>query len=187
MSEEETPPHAWGRLAVAVGLVMLVGNTPTCVGKTRRTARGSAIRKKHPHMRGEDDSCGESPLVSPETPPHAWGRPPHGKGRGQNGGNTPTCVGKTERAPAQPRRSEKHPHMRGEDLCDLTIHGETIETPPHAWGRRERLLPTQLGYRNTPTCVGKTFALHDDTDLPKETPPHAWGRRYSPPITPSAW
>ena len=70
--------------------------------------------------------------------------------------NTPTCVGKTRRRAEQAHRVWKHPHMRGEDLCYLTIHRETIETPPHAWGRLDSGIDELGNRRNTPTCVGKT-------------------------------
>ena len=32
--DAETPPHAWGRLALASKEQLNAGNTPTCVGKT---------------------------------------------------------------------------------------------------------------------------------------------------------
>ncbi len=31
---EETPPRVWGRLTSAASKTNMVGNTPTCVGKT---------------------------------------------------------------------------------------------------------------------------------------------------------
>ncbi len=51
----ETPPRAWGRLAVALGDIRTARNTPTGVGKT---ARHSTLVE-----------------LPAETPPRAWGRP----------------------------------------------------------------------------------------------------------------
>ena len=51
--------------------------------------------------------------------------------------NTPTCVGKTERVNLAALAKEKHPHMRGEDVSTLFKAFEILETPPHAWGRRD--------------------------------------------------
>ena len=75
-------------------------------------------------------------------------------------GNTPTCVGKTRPAFVVTVRNWKHPHMRGEDVLRLPVKAIIIETPPHAWGRRERELPCGVGDGNTPTCVGKTLNDH---------------------------
>ena len=91
----ETPPHAWGRPAVAHPEFTPTGNTPTCVGKTVTSLRVRFGFRKHPHMRGEDESYALADIIERETPPHAWGRPVF-RCRLQSGqGNTPTCVGKT--------------------------------------------------------------------------------------------
>ncbi len=110
--------------------------------------------------------------------------------------NTPTCVGKT--FDTNPNRSglEKHPHVRGEDVMELTKDRNGVETPPRAWGRLEWFVSNTVHKRNTPTCVGKTKRVFYTT-LPHqkhphvrgedglsyrnrlieaETPPRAWGR-----------
>ena len=72
----ETPPRAWGRRVRALQPRSLIGNTPTCVGKTGLGGSKALGQRKHPHVRGEDSArpCGRASL--PETPPRAWGRPP---------------------------------------------------------------------------------------------------------------
>ena len=92
---------------------------------------------------------------------------------------------------------KKHPHMRGEDEKSVCLLNRSLETPPHAWGRRLPIHARGAEARNTPTCVGKTWVVvgsslkekkhphmrGEDRNaalLPptaKETPPHAWGRR----------
>ena len=74
-----------------------------------------------------------------------------GKGR-----NTPTCVGKTRRAVASLPCIQKHPHVRGEDLCHCPVKASGVETPPRAWGRRSISINGTTYIGNTPTCVGKT-------------------------------
>ncbi len=137
-------------------------------------------------------------LVDPsqETPPRAWGRPTWHQGAAGGTGNTPTCVGKTC-GPAYCRNSRrKHPHVRGEDVMELTKDRNGVETPPRAWGRLEWFVSNTVHKRNTPTCVGKTKRVFYTT-LPHqkhphvrgedglsyrnrlieaETPPRAWGR-----------
>ena len=92
-----------------------MGNTPTCVGKTRLCIMLNAVVWKHPHVRGEDLlGLGLFGYLD-ETPPRAWGRPfstcrPSAAMR-----NTPTCVGKTPAGATAEDFEEKHPHVRGED------------------------------------------------------------------------
>ena len=112
----ETPPHAWGRHRAAEGAGVVLGNTPTCVGKTTAQRR--------------------VPGLYWETPPHAWGRLKTFRDDELFPRNTPTCVGKTREREGVPRRREKHPHMRGEDTKTQYRNYETTETPPHAWGRQ---------------------------------------------------
>ena len=199
LPEAETPPHAWGRHRDLERIFEVSGNTPTCVGKTflprqRRIRRRNTptcvgktqfrlafppLRRKHPHMRGEDFMQRNKRIRHSETPPHAWGRPGHAVPGLRRVRNTPTCVGKTHVVICPSFSLWKHPHMRGEDQQQGQSH--------------------PLSYRNTPTCVGKTsrnlvmllatqkhphMRGEDSADalgnvLEQETPPHAWGRRPS--------
>ncbi len=91
----ETPPRAWGRLLMPVWRVCLRGNTPTCVGKTRKKTLSRSPMWKHPHVRGEDRTTLVSVPAYIETPPRAWGRRISAAIAVAARGNTPTCVGKT--------------------------------------------------------------------------------------------
>ncbi len=131
-------------------------NTPTCVGKTRGHHCRHAIKRKHPHVRGEDPAGGLYRLRHLETPPRAWGRlrpkpPPLNLI-----GNTPTCVGKTFAQYVSDFVHRKHPHVRGEDQLIKAGTFNPEETPPRAWGRLWKLLCPAWTDGNTPTCVGKT-------------------------------
>ena len=74
-AQAETPPRAWGRLFSVRVWRVLVGNTPTSVGKT----------DYHSDHRGQQD----------ETPPRAWGRRKYPLISNRIQRNTPTSVGKT--------------------------------------------------------------------------------------------
>ena len=176
------------------------GNTPTCVGKTEENVHDAVHRKKHPHMRGEDDLSTQNVGDWGETPPHAWGRPMTAPRSLQGSGNTPTCVGKTNTFWQVWNAERKHPHMRGEDNIAMSFVLPQIETPPHAWGRHAKVSLERPKKGNTPTCVGKTevsactkaswwkhpHMRGEDRNAPQkvraklETPPHAWGRPTRP-------
>ena len=61
--------------------------------------------------------------------------------------------------PDKPAPSVKHPHVRGEDPLLGRGNDAPEETPPRAWGRHKRRDREFEAYRNTPTCVGKTFPV----------------------------
>ncbi len=172
------------------------GNTPTCVGKTHSSRALRRSKRKHPHVRGEDQASVAEAFAAEETPPRAWGRPRGVSCGPPRGGNTPTCVGKTGSSPALGSPWWKHPHVRGEDQRMLDQAHADQETPPRAWGRP---FPGESKARqggNTPTCVGKTsrtiarrmsagkhpHVRGEDSHTPslstigRETPPRAWGR-----------
>ena len=152
----ETPPQAWGRLALFRIEIFVIGNTPTGVGKTHRPWPWSRCRQKHPHRRGEDSVAVMRSHTPVETPPQAWGRHFFFLAVFNYDGNTPTGVGKTILGRSAVYSTRKHPHRRGEDTAHFVKERLIAETPPQAWGRpRSRLLLLPMP-RNTPTGVGKT-------------------------------
>ena len=127
-------------------------------------------------MRGEDAGTARAFTEELETPPHAWGRRVVFARLIFTLGNTPTCVGKTAMEEMNRLAIRKHPHMRGEDTPCTSSGALVLETPPHAWGRRDPLCVGVPKIRNTPTCVGKTEGFILNKGFGPETPPHAWGR-----------
>ena len=111
----ETPPRAWGRLAIHRSRKDSVRNTPTGVGKTPMNVSIMFWFLKHPHGRGEDHPCRLNDCRSEETPPRAWGRLGISPTAMNFGRNTPTGVGKTDVLSANGMMGKKHPHGRGED------------------------------------------------------------------------
>ena len=198
-ARRETPPRAWGRLSDFQRAGQAARNTPTGVGKTHLVARSVRCTRKHPHGRGEDLPHLAERWRWLETPPRAWGRRSGSGDDDLSGGNTPTGVGKTGFRAHSGYLCEKHPHGRGEDRPSNDACQWCRETPPRAWGR---LTANQVSVPiggNTPTGVGKTFAVAgvpaprrkhphgrgEDCRLRAyrcpllETPPRAWGRRPS--------
>ena len=134
----------------------MVGNTPTCVGKTSCALPFSGRAWKHPHVRGEDVLASTLNRAIPETPPRAWGRPFVAHAIPTKDGNTPTCVGKTLTYGSMEHLQQKHPHVRGEDNQPSYFVRQPKETPPRAWGRLGGWTMHVARIGNTPTCVGKT-------------------------------
>ena len=152
----ETPPRAWGRRLRRIRHRHVNRNTPTCVGKTGKLTPGFGLSRKHPHVRGEDDFFAAGSCKSQETPPRAWGRQLAAQSDRRVNGNTPTCVGKTQRNVYRTGGKRKHPHVRGEDPPWTAPGYQPAETPPRAWGRHSGYVMAWVDPGNTPTCVGKT-------------------------------
>ena len=123
-----------------------------------------------PHVRGEDELVSPSTTLMGETPPRAWGRHSGHSFRHAGRRNTPTCVGKTHHARRHAYVRWKHPHVRGEDPCEIIENLSGRETPPRAWGRPV-MVPQEIeAVGNTPTCVGKTFLAVRQTLAQGNTP-----------------
>ena len=199
IADWETPPRTWGRPVPGGAETLPVGNTPTHVGKTKKSPGFFRGPRKHPHARGEDRGRSNPALLLPETPPRTWGRRELAPSPVACLGNTPTHVGKTSVRELAGLIFRKHPHARGEDHDPQRHVLFQIETPPRTWGRRFCPLPCPPRSRNTPTHVGKTpegedkigiawkhpHARGEDKPnrplpaLQRETPPRTWGRPAS--------
>src|SRR5690606_6618750 len=120
--------------------------------------------------------------------------------REKKGGSrlTPTCVGTPPRLGQRRRRSEAHPHVRGDAryLGAVAVDGvgltpTCVGTPfcrsawsastrahPHVRGDAGAVeLPRGLDGRLTPTCVGTPATGYTARLSPLGSPPRAWGRR----------
>ena len=154
--KKETPPLAWGRLALTRKITDVDGNTPTRVGKTETPRLAEVFSQKHPHSRGEDSAFPYRLLFRWETPPLAWGRPFARSDLVCHLRNTPTRVGKTLERRRYTNSTQKHPHSRGEDTSFRDRGESGPETPPLAWGRPLWSKTNLDTSGNTPTRVGKT-------------------------------
>ncbi len=130
------------------------------------------------------------------TPPRVWGQRRSRPGKRGGGRNTPTCVGTTAYRSLALCVGEEHPHVCGDNdqpgLNCLNDHG----TPPRVWGQPNAVSVRMQAIRNTPTCVGTTFAsppaatgdwehphvcgdnirFFHPTTTPRGTPPRVWGQ-----------
>ena len=173
----ETSPPTWGKPSVNVEQVLIGGNIPTYVGKTRFTNFES--------------------VIAMETSPPTWGKPRRRDRERPRPGNIPTYVGKTERTNKAVRTRRKHPHLRGENRRARRASARASETSPPTWGKRKNCRRSHEVHGNIPTYVGKTGGgivrspsrwkhphlrgenqaqTYDDGEVPETSPP-TWGKR----------
>jgi len=150
-----SPPRAWGRLNSCLFHSAIGRFTPTCVGKIKKSVLMFVVPSVHPHVRGEDDMAKHEINGIHGSPPRAWGRLNVAFIVFLLFRFTPTCVGKISRGFISHDLWSVHPHVRGEDTVQAAIGGDTIGSPPRAWGRWIALFFIFFLGRFTPTCVGK--------------------------------
>ena len=174
--EGETPPLTRGRLGAAKTRETRSRNTPAYAGKTPSRKTFADASRKHPRLRGEDESIRFSSRNHSETPPLTRGRrraSPVGRARSRN---TPAYAGKT----TDPRRSawrcRKHPRLRGEDPPKSKPTRSRWETPPLTRGRPSGFNAIGRGFGNTPAYAGKTLPPVAASLSSMETPPLTRGR-----------
>ena len=90
-----SPPRAWGQRS-SLGLrPCRTRFTPTCVGTTSGGDKKERADTVHPHVRGDNLSCGKTTVKRHGSPPRAWGQPVLDLDAFIPNRFTPTCVGTT--------------------------------------------------------------------------------------------
>ena len=151
-----SPPRAWGGHHVIADHHHRVRLTPTCVGRTSRTAVSVSGVAAHPHVRGEDPACSAVYRADTGSPPRAWGGPSRIQEAFVKARLTPTCVGRTQSKAPGWRPGAAHPHVRGEDRYCSPGPSALYGSPPRAWGGLDAVVADDQVDRLTPTCVGRT-------------------------------
>ncbi len=156
MSNDGSPPPAWGIRADPAVRPAIPRFTPTCVGNTGGCCRDRRRCTVHPHLRGEYAQGERRQGQATGSPPPAWGILDvvglgHAPAR-----FTPTCVGNTLVCRSQSGGRTVHPHLRGEYGLRQSRPRTPIGSPPPAWGIPAVEAEDRLALRFTPTCVGNT-------------------------------
>ncbi len=149
-------------------------------------------------MCGEERKTNATTKRGKGTPPRVWGRVPEPKIPDTKDRDTPTCVGKSSCISTPILRLEGHPHVCGEERIEGEFACLERGTPPRVWGRVSFWPFLCPGFRDTPTCVGKSNAFHLSLqfyeghphvcgeEIPIQptltqalgTPPRVWGRGF---------
>ncbi len=145
----------WGRWLRLWELAILIGDTPTCVGKILTQLDSEAKPYRHPHVCGEDSDDPKECKTCEGTPPRVWGRFIFIKLVAVFARDTPTCVGKIISDVLKNHHTGGHPHVCGEDPIHDAVTGNDVGTPPRVWGRFNDSFVKHTFEGDTPTCVGK--------------------------------
>ena len=111
---EETSPHTRGKLRPPVEPLRRSRNIPAYAGKASLRPARRQRSTKHPRIRGESLLLRRWRTVSTETSPHTRGKQRHAPCGCHEERNIPAYAGKAGTRASSPRRSQKHPRIRGE-------------------------------------------------------------------------
>ena len=151
-----SPPRMRGKVVVHGCVVLDVGITPACAGKSLKTVDVYTSVGDHPRV------CGEKPALKFAASP-ALGSPPRVRGKvsligvtDTAPGITPACAGKRRCTAASVVWSWDHPRVCGEKFfVDEVLPGDT-GSPPRVRGKEcgnvEKCVETGI----TPACAGKS-------------------------------
>ena len=154
-----TPPRAWGSANLLPRHHLRRRDTPTCVGISEDTGANPNADSGHPHVRGDQLGVVRIPVFHDGTPPRAWGSAHQPVDPGLVARDTPTCVGIRPDHHVGVHIVGGHPHVRGDQQVPGDRFPLETGTPPRAWGSVDCSSSTRSLRRDTPTCVGISFAV----------------------------
>ena len=154
-----SPPHAWGQLLLPLSR--------------------SGLATVHPHMRGDNFGAINRLFPALGSPPHAWGQSHLDLRLRLARRFTPTCVGTMCGPDRSAWAPAVHPHMRGDNRCEVDARRGNDGSPPHAWGQFSLQSALLLVSRFTPTCVG-TMGGRCGPIVRRPVHPHMRGDNVNP-------
>ena len=148
----------------------------------------------HPHVRGEKRHMVINRTRNLGSSPRAWGKEPCMPCCRFMMRIIPTCVGKSSCVARHVLSRSDHPHVRGEKRSIFFIQTLLFGSSPRAWGKVAFRQQQFASHRIIPTCVGKSFTIHNCCrDFPDH--PHVRGEKnltgspgkYEHGSSPRAW
>ena len=152
-----SPPLAREKLYGTPTFLLLLGITPACAGKTKRTSPQITLSWDHPRLRGKNGSVASDRSEQGGSPPLAREKHCALYRHGARDGITPACAGKTARPCKIEKAGRDHPRLRGKNSHPNLANQNSRGSPPLAREKRKfvQLHSSFLGI--TPACAGKTL------------------------------
>ena len=174
-----SPPRVRGKPADSGSIVVLLGITPACAGKTTSLLCKALITWDHPRVCGENSSSNFLKCFILGSPPRVRGKRLCCSGLSFYLGITPACAGKTYAASSCSLSSRDHPRVCGENALYHAKHLKCAGSPPRVRGKRTRRRSESVISGITPACAGKTL-FRIFVSLPVRDHPRVCGENFSP-------
>ena len=154
-----SPPRVRGKPADSGSIVVLLGITPACAGKTTSLLCKALITWDHPRVCGENSSSNFLKCFILGSPPRVRGKPQKSLPARRSAGITPACAGKTRRLGGRVQGTWDHPRVCGENLLGLLSQDAHPGSPPRVRGKLLVYFWRKKNSGITPACAGKTRGL----------------------------
>ena len=150
-----SPPRMRGKVIGGFGVLVQIGITPACAGKSALCVNGGARSRDHPRMCGEKTAREFITYLIQGSPPRMRGREGQ-PGRVERGtGITPAYAGKSRPAVIIAGHFRDHPRVCGEERKRKKLTGWQRGSPPRMRGRAVRPVKPAKGPGITPAYAGK--------------------------------
>ena len=138
-----------------VKVILVLGITPACAGKSALAGAMQNHFRDHPRMCGEKDITALNANNWQGSPPHVRGKEPHHLINDIGHGITPAYAGKRESRSASGSACRDHPRMCGEKVSSTSPMKCLKGSPPHVRGKVVGGLEPEMPFRITPAYAGK--------------------------------
>ena len=150
-----SPPRMRGKVIGGFGVLVQIGITPACAGKSALCVNGGARSRDHPRMCGEKTAREFITYLIQGSPPRMRGKVIDLCEEKGIDGITPAYAGKRDSLPRDSTPPGDHPRVCGEKKAELTPDELSRGSPPRMRGK-VHVSPGQVGGVGiTPACAGK--------------------------------
>ena len=165
-----SPPRVRGEGCCGRLFLELLGITPACAGRRRRSAGPCAVPGDHPRVCGEKSRVDRFRQAQPGSPPRVRGEAQLTFTNVAVDGITPACAGRRYRVYKTSRRAWDHPRVCGEKgLCGGTGNSQQ-GSPPRVRGEERAEGHHGAVHGITPACAGRSLLPHVGDRLEKDHP-----------------
>ena len=151
-----SPPRMRGKVIGGFGVLVQIGITPACAGKSALCVNGGARSRDHPRMCGEKTAREFITYLIQGSPPRMRGRVKVTVCQRFRAGITPAYAGKSSLACCPWRLHWDHPRVCGEEPQAACVRELLKGSPPRMRGR-EPCVDVRLDFCGiTPAYAGKS-------------------------------
>ena len=151
-----------GKVIGGFGVLVQIGITPACAGKSALCVNGGARSRDHPRMCGEKTAREFITYLIQGSPPRMRGKAEQSDQIETRRRITPAYAGKSTSAAGWMPHKRDHPRVCGEEKDNPDEWSEVQGSPPRMRGRAEAKEADRLAARITPAYAGKRVnKFHD--------------------------
>ena len=152
-----SPPRMRGKVIGGFGVLVQIGITPACAGKSALCVNGGARSRDHPRMCGEKTAREFITYLIQGSPPRMRGRVKVTVCQRFRAGITPAYAGKSISVPSIQSWAGDHPRVCGEEAASRWAAACMTGSPPRMRGRDAVQRHPSCGLRITPAYAGKSL------------------------------